>query len=321
MMTGNFINYVANNGFASNLLYHGPKVTDKISTKINFVSETGKSSYGFKIAYSAGDNFIFLEENIKYERNHSQRAFEKHLADGGYKESKLKEVSYNNKTAQVIRKFLSNIRVFHFHDTSKTAYIHQASPISSNSYLLSDGGNLASVLYDLSLHYPKYYQKIVDIIKMVAPFFDDFILNPQGDYVKLKFKEINSDLEQDSYKLSDGTIRFIALITLLSLPHEKRPKIIIIDEPELGLHPVAIDLLSEAIRKSARHTQIFITTQSERLINNFEPENIITINRKKDENNRYYSDFKKLDKKSLENWIDEYSLSDLWNSNIIGAKP
>ncbi len=321
MMTEAFGKYVAQNGFASSMLYHGQKVTKDIESKIIFKSPTAESSYHFRISHSIEDKFLFMGETIFYKRYDFNKPFKRDLADGGYKETKLKELSYSDKTAKYIKNLLSSIRVYHFHDTSRTSYIHQASPIEDNSSLKSDGGNLAPFLYRIREDSPRYYSRIVDYIRLVAPFFDDFILNPIGDSIQLKFKEKNSDLEMGSFRLSDGTIRFIAMTTLLLQPKSSIPKVIIIDEPELGLHPLAIDILSEMINIASKNSQIFITTQSERLIDYFEPKNIIVVDRKGDMEGRFYSDFKRLDNEELKEWIVEYKLSDIWNSNIIGGRP
>lgn len=321
MMRDAFSNYVSSNGFASSMLYHGQKVTRDIEADIKFHSDTGESDYRFRVSHTVGDNFLFMEETILYHKKGHETSYELPLSDGGYRETKLKDLYHTNQTVRYTKDLLSNIRVFHFHDTSKTAYIRQARPLESNSELMSDGGNLAPFLYRLSENQPKYYDRIISFIKMVAPFFDNFILKPYGDSIQLKFKELNSDLELGSFRLSDGTIRFICLATLLLQPKKTLPKIIIIDEPELGLHPVAIDILAEMLNIASTNAQIFITTQSERFINSFEPKNIIVIDRKKDENSRYYSSFQKLNRENLSEWLEEYKISDMWNSNIIGGRP
>jgi len=321
MMTNAFGKYVSENGFASSMLYHGHRVTDTINADIQFSSGTGTSNYGFRLSHVVGDIFLFMDEKIIYHGNGNAKPLEKHLNEGGYKESKLGELYHADKTAKYIKNLLAGIRVFHFHDTSKEAYIHQASPLEFNSKIKSDGGNLAAVLYMLKNEKSKYYERIVSYIKIVAPFFDDFVLEPINNSIQLRFKEINSELELGSFRLSDGTVRFICLATLLLQPKETMPKIIIIDEPELGLHPVAIDILAEMLNIASNSAQIFLTTQSERLINHFEPKNIIAIDRKKDINGRYYSAFNKLSEDSLKSWTDEYSISDMWDSNIIGGRP
>ncbi|NEW61189.1 AAA family ATPase [Sulfurovum sp. bin170] len=321
MMTDAFGQYVSENGFASSMLYHGQKVTNDITAELKFESRTGLSEYTFRVSHTFNDNLIFMGEEIKYTRKNSQKPFIKNLGDGGYKESKLRELYHKDMTAKYIKNLLASIRVFHFHDTSKTAYIHQARPLESNSTLMSDAGNLAPFLYRMRDENLKYYDRIISYIRQVAPFFDTFLLEAFRNSIQLKFKEKNSSLELGSFRLSDGTIRFIALTALLLQPKNTLPKIIIIDEPELGLHPMAIDILSEMINIASRNSQIFITTQSERLIDHFEPKNIIIMDRKQDANNRYYSDFKKLNNQELSEWTDEYKLSDIWNSNIIGGRP
>ena len=91
---------------------------------------------------------------------------------------------------------------------------------------------------------------------------------------------------------------------------------IIIDEPELGLHPVALRLLSEFIKRVSDKKQLILSSQSVELINNFEPENIIVVDRKNNE-----SVFKRLDGAELNIWLDKYSLGDIWKSNLIGGRP
>ncbi|EDN70232.1 conserved hypothetical protein [Beggiatoa sp. PS] len=218
---------------------------------------------------------------------------------------------------------LSSISIFHFHDTSKNSLIKQARAIEDNSYLKRDGSNLASFLYRLKDEYPKHYNKIKLIIKQIIPFFDDFVLNPnKNDYILLKYKEIGSDMEWGAFRLSDGVLRFMALATLLIQPKEKMSPIIMIDEPELGLHPVAIDKLASLLRSASRYSQIFIATQSERLLNHFEVGNIIVVSREKETgSSRYFSEFKKLNEEELKTWLAEYSLSQIWESNMIGGRP
>ena len=115
---------------------------------------------------------------------------------------------------------------------------------------------------------------------------------------------------------SDGTIRFIALVVLFMQPW--LPKVIIIDEPELGLHPVAIQKLAGLIRIAAqRGAQIIIATQSAELISNFEPEDVVTVNQLDGQ-----TQMQRLNRADLEQWLDEYTLGDLWKQNILkGGQP
>ena len=115
-------------------------------------------------------------------------------------------------------------------------------------------------------------------------------------------------------RLSDGTLRFICLTTALLQPDP--PSAIIIDEPELGLHPYAIEILAELIEATARKTQLIVSTQSPALLDYFEPKDIIIVNRKKGA-----SVFERLNKEDLSTWLKDYSLGDLWRKNIIAGGP
>jgi predicted ATPase len=323
MMADAFQNYIAENGFATTMLYFGPKITSQIEATIHLASQTGDWKYEFKLSHSVGDSFVFSEESLVHKNNQTPHKF---ILGGNHKETELNTIisEKNAKAliAQPILKILSGIKIFHFHDTSKNAFIKQARAVEDNSSLKSDGGNLASFLYRLKDEYPKHYHKIKLIIRQIAPFFDDFVLTPSKDYILLKYKEMGSDMEFGAFRLSDGTLRFMALATLLIQPKEEIPPIIIIDEPEFALHPVAIDKLASLLRSASKYSQIFIATQSERLLNHFEVDNIIVVSRKKERGaTRYFSEFKKLDEEELKTWLSEYSLAQIWESNVIGGNP
>ncbi len=150
---------------------------------------------------------------------------------------------------------------------------------------------------------------------MVTPFFDNFILRPnRNEKVRLRWRQKGSDYPLKPHHLSDGTLRFICLTTALLQPDP--PSTIIIDEPELGLHPYAIDILAELIEAASNRTQLIISTQSPALVDNFEPEDIIVVDRKKGA-----SVFTRLDKEELSSWLEDYSLGDLWRKNVIAGGP
>jgi len=150
----------------------------------------------------------------------------------------------------------------------------------------------------------------------MAPFIEDFVLEPDysGKNIRLGWKEYDKDFEFSADQLSDGTLRAIALTTLLLQPN--LPNLICIDEPELGLHPNAINVLADLLKKASTKAQIIVSTQSPALIDNFEMENIIVSDRINGS-----SQFRRLQEKEYENWLEEYSLSQLWESNLIGGKP
>lgn len=168
------------------------------------------------------------------------------------------------------------------------------------------------------LHTQKdYYERIVKTIQLVIPFFKDFVLRPDSinsDIIRLEWQDKYSDKTFTATALSDGSLRFICMATLL-LQHTL-PKLIILDEPELGLHPSAIVVLAGLLKKASTRSQVIVSTQSVNLVNEFEAENIIVA-----ETRNGASNFKRLDPEKLQDWLNEYSLGDIWEKNIIGGMP
>ena len=193
----------------------------------------------------------------------------------------------------------------------------QHSSIDDSVSLKGDAGNLASVLLELKNNYPKNYDQIVRTIRLSAPFFNDFVLEPTpARMVLLRYSEFGSDTVFGVHQLSDGTLRFMALITLLLQPSERMPSVIIIDEPELGLHPHAIETLLSVMRSVSQEHQIIFATQSTALIDRLEPEEVIVAER-----HEFETTFKRLDSVALGEWLEDYSLGELWDKNVIGGRP
>jgi len=187
--------------------------------------------------------------------------------------------------------------------------------IDDSEYLRFDAANIAPFLYDLKNNEQKVYEQIVDSIRLVTPFFNDFILKPnKNEKVRLRWRQKGSDYPLKPYHLSDGTLRFICLTTALLQP--RPPSTIIIDEPELGLHPYAIEVLAELIQATSKRTQLIISTQSPALVDYFEPEDIVVVNRKNGA-----SVFERLNRGELASWLEDYSLGDLWRKNIVTGGP
>lgn len=173
------------------------------------------------------------------------------------------------------------------------------------------GENIASILYNIRNEHPKVYNRILKTIQNIAPNFLDFVLQPnETGFLKLFWQNKDSQYNYGVNDLSDGTIRFIALVVLFMQPN--LPETIVLDEPELGLHPQAIGILAGLIQSASRSSQIIIATQSADLINNFTPEEIIAVNQKKG-----CSIFQRLDTENLDIWLQEYSLGELWQRNIL----
>ena len=212
-----------------------------------------------------------------------------------------------------------DVRIFHLNDTGPSSPLTTTANLDDNRFLRSDGSNLAAYLYFLKVRHPSEYRLILRTVQLVAPFLDDFLLEPRNvapDFIRLEWRHKNSDQYFDVSSLSDGTLRFIVLATLMLQPAELRPSIILIDEPELGLHPHAITLLASLIKQAAVDTQVIVSTQSPRLVDHFEPEDILVAERVNGA-----TTLRRLEREPLKAWLEDYSLGELWEKNEFGGRP
>lgn len=307
--------YVSENGGADGFLFNGPKITPSIQAHFCF----GKNEYKFELASSVNGKFIFQEEAEKYELG-SWRM----ISSGGDSESRLHQKKLQPgwkadlNVSHYVFEALSNWTVYHFHDTSNASGMRRSEIIEDNAYLRPTASNIAPFLLQLKNRYEKAYKDILESIRLVAPFFDAFRLFPfkEGtrEKVKLDWKQKGSDFPMQPYHLSDGTMRFICLATALLQPNP--PSTILIDEPELGLHPYAIEILAALIKATSHKTQVIISTQSPPLVDCFEPEDIIVVNRKDGK-----SIFERLNKSDLSKWLEDCSLGELWRKDVLKGGP
>lgn len=292
-----------------NLLYYGRKQTKVIKGHLGF----GDNAYSFELEPDeAGGLFISEESSIYYPAANNTSFWQNSI-----QESKIK--NSNTIRDQFLREHLESYKIYHFHDTSSAAPLRSPSNINDNRALKEGGGNLAAYLYLLSERFPKNFKRIEKTIQSVAPFFERFDLAPDRlDETRIKLvwsERENPDTYFDASHLSDGSLRFIALVTLLLQP--TLPKVIIIDEPELGLHPVAVSKLAGLIKSaSQKDCQIIVSTQSVNLLNFFEPEDIVTVDKIKNQ-----SSFNRLDASTLETWLADYTLGELWTKSVIKGQP
>jgi len=293
----------------NSLFYNGRKITDEISIEVYF----NNNFYGFNLIPTDDNRIIFRREYYGYNDFKS-------IVASGHDESKW-ENGVPNGIDQYVRPILAkqNWRVYHFHDTGRSAKVKQEHNISNNKVLMFDASNLAAFLYRLKLNYEQSYQEIVRTIQLIAPYFDDFVLEPQEgneEQIILKWQQQGCEDIFNASQLSDGTLRFICLTTLLLQPHELQPATIIVDEPELGLHPYAITIFSEMVKQLSDEKQIIISTQSVELLNEFDVDDVIVVDRS--ENG---SVFNRLNAEDLEMWLEnDYALGDLWKKNILGGR-
>lgn len=327
-LTGELQKYVAEHGFASSFLHYGSKQTPSLSANLTFSDEHSKDEYFFRLTHAAGDVLIYTEETLSIlQDNEKFKNPFKITMDVGRKESQLMEQSMPGKPyknmVQFVLTLLKGCQYFQFHDTSSRSEIKQHTHIANNRILRSDAGNLAAFLYGIKIKKDgkPYYDRIIRYIQQVFPQFEDFVMLPtvqNEHYINLDWKEKGNDNIFGAHQLSDGTLRFMALATLLLQPTDTLPPIIVLDEPELGLHPSAIDILAGMIKAASSNAQIVVATQSPRLIDEFSADKIVVVERN---NFDKCSTFKKLNCEELKDWLDNYSTSELWDKNVIGGRP
>jgi len=305
--------YIEDGGGSDDFLYNGPKVTNNIDAELHF----GMNGYKFTLSPSTDETFIINGESTLYTGGNSKWWS---LGSGHIKPVLLTEKDgkglYGKKSiSYYIYESITSWKIYHFHDSSKTAPMRRSESIYDYSYLRFDGSNIAPFLLHLKESNQSSYFDIIESIRLVTPFFDDFILKPnKAEKVRLLWNQKGSDYPLKPNHLSDGTIRFICLATALLQP--QLPSTIILDEPELGLHPFAIEILAELIKATSKKTQVIVSTQSPALVDCFDVENIIVVNRKNG-----FSHFERLSKADYTSWIEDYSLGELWRKNIILGGP
>jgi predicted ATPase len=309
--------YVGLQGGANRLLHFGAKVTPQLSAELDLTSDEGINRYHIRLAHAAGDVLVFLEESVEFVRNDLSSPRRSSLGPGHFESLLGRAASDGDKRAQFVKWQLDRWKHFHFHDTSSTAAIRQPCELRQNRYLRSDGGNLAAYLYALRQTNPQEFGLIRDTVRRVAPFFDDFVLRPDRlnlNTIRLEWTERGASETFDAFYLSDGTLRFIALATLLLQP--ELPLLIVIDEPELGLHPFAITLLASMMKAAATRAQLVVSTQSVALVDELDPKEVVVVERREGA-----SEFGRLDPAELEGWLADYGLGEIWQKNLIGGRP
>jgi len=300
--------YVQEQGGPDALLFGTRKRTQSIELEF-YVAKNG-----YRISLQpSGDRLIFTREETWFSGDFVAQP---HSLGSGHTEARLPDSE--DSFAPYVKTAIASWRVYHFHDTSSLAPARQPQSLRDNLRLKPDAGNIAPFLRHLRERFTDNYRQIVETVRMVAPFFGDFVYRTDpGERVDLEwFEAQDSDTPRSPGQLSDGTLRFICLATLLLQPTRLQPDTILIDEPELGLHPFAIAVLAGLLRQASEAKQLIVATQSVELVNELSPENIIVTGREDGA-----SAFQRLETERLGEWLQDYALGELWKMNILGGRP
>lgn len=306
--------YVQTQGGPDALLYFSRRATSLMHARFDFAGEGG---YDFALVPTNDNRLIFQSELVWHPPTGRGNGRPTIMPLGtGHAESEIKNSEKH--LSEYVRPTIGSWRVYHFHDTSDTARVKQVHATNDTLRLKVDGANLAAYLRMLRNKHEAHYRMIVDTVRLVAPFFGDFVhRDDDASTIELEWTEkSNPDTPFKAHMLSDGTLRFICLSTLLLQPWSLMPSTILIDEPELGLHPFAINVLADLLKRAAERKQLIVSTQSVELLNCFEPSDVVVVDRKDNA-----STFTRLDADRLNDWLADYTLGELWKQNVIGGRP
>jgi predicted ATPase len=311
--------FVTLRGGATFLMHYGPRQTPAIEVALEFRSDQGQNAYQARLGYGADESLLFLDERAGFRREQEQ-PWQWHSMGAGHRESRLKEEAEKHATPRTAHWLLRRLNFYHFHDTSRRSALRTLSEAEDDRYLRSDGGNLAAFLLALRDSSDQdsraAWNRIQGLVRRVAPFVRELQPTAVGSRgVRLDWVDDRGETFGPAH-LSDGTLRAIALVTALGQPAEMLPILSCIDEPELGMHPAALALLCGLIKSVAAKRQVIVSTQSPALLDEFAPEDVVVAERRDGA-----TDLRRLDPQALASWLDDYSLSELYDKNVLGGRP
>ena len=318
--------FVSKQGGADDQLYSGNDTTPRLDAEITIRTATGRNDYRFSLAYAHPDKLIFTEEAFRYTRDdHGGDAEWIHLGSG-HREARIVEAGQSDgasqaappqaATARTITYLLRNCAAYQFHNTGATSNFKKTWDAEEYAFMRTDGGNLPAILHRLEQQDVRRYEFICRQIRRVLPGFDGFRIEAQYGKVALRWRSSHSDKTYGAHLTSDGSLRFFALTTLLNLPVEMLPGVVLLDEPELGLHPKAIALVGDMIRALAGSCQVIVATQSPLLVDAFGVGEVFVLDL---DGGRTKLRIPPPDQ--LQTWLNEFSVGELWQKNLLGGRP
>ncbi len=316
--------FVARQGGADDQLFRGRRVTPLIEATVSIQTEAGRDDYQFGLVWSQGDRFIFTEEAVRFAGIEHETARPWLGLGSAHAEALIREAAHgagieamSGPSARAILDLFANCAVYQFHDTSDASRFKQRWDIEDCARLRSDGGNLAAILLRLEREDVQRYDWTCRQIGRILPVFDRFDITDDYGKALLRWKPKESDKTIGAHLTSDGSLRFFALVTLLNLPPQMLPDVLLLDEPELGLHPAAVGLIGQMILDVGREHQVIVATQSPALVDVFDLDQVIVMDLEDGQTKA-----RKLDSAEYQQWLaDDYTPSELWNMNLLGGRP
>ena len=319
----NLQEFIQRHGGADDQLFGGSVVSPQMSAELTIRTESGRNDYKFRLAHAHPDRFLFTEEKFRYNSASIETEAPWQPLDSGQTEAEIVEAAQSDKylsinpdTARVVVRLLRGCSVFQFHDTSDTSNFKLRWDAEDNNFLRTNGGNLAAVLLRLEREDLRRYETICRHISRVLPTFDRFDIEESFGKVLLRWKAKWTDKTFGAHLTSDGSLRFFALTTLLNLPPEMLPDVLLLDEPELGLHPAAIGLIGDMIKSLSTERQVIVATQSPLLVDAFDIGEIAVLELRDGR-----TEVRRPSESDYQHWLDEYTTGELWQKNLLGGQP
>ena len=320
------VEFVALQGGADDQLHGGSETTQRLNAEIAILTKEGRNDYRFALTHAHPDRLLFTDEAFRFNRSIlDSEAPWQHL-DSGHREASIVEVaqsSYtaqssevNQRTARTVTHLLRNCDVYQFHNTAATSNFMKKWDSGDHTRMRSDGGNLPAILCRLEQEDLHRYERICRYVQRVLPGFDNFQIEEQHGKVTLRWRSKCSDKTYGAHLTSDGSLRFFALVTLLNLPAEMLPDMLLLDEPELGLHPKAIALIGDMIQSLAQSRQVIVATQSPLLVDTFRLEQVFVLEIEEGRTRLHRRDVE-----TLRGWLEDFSVGELWQKNLLGGRP
>ena len=315
--------FVQRQGGANDQLCDGSEISPRMEAEVTMRTEQGTNDYRFALAHAHPDRLMFTDEAFRFSHGGLDTIADWQHLGSGHTEAQIVEAAQspdflgvNQTTARVIVNLLRSCSVYQFHDTSDDSNFKRAWDAEDNNYLRSHGGNLASVLLRLEREDIRRFETICRHIGRVLPVFDRFEVEESYGRVLLRWKARWMDKNFGAHMTSDGSLRFFALATLLNLPGEMLPNVILLDEPELGLHPSAITLVGDMIKALSAERQVIVATQSPLLVDAFSLDEIVVL-----ELRRNHTEARQLASVEYARWLKDYTTGELWQKNLLGGRP
>ena len=316
--------FVSREGGADDQLHGGSDTTPRLDAEIAIRTKTGRNDYRFSLVYAHPDQLLFSDEAYRCSRDDFESEAVWNLLGAGHRESQIVSagqgydggLAASRKTALTVTSLVRNCAAYQFHNAGSASNFKKAWDAGDHAYLRTDGGNLAAILYWLEHEDLDRYELICHHIRRVLPGFDCFQIEEQYGRVALRWRSRLSDQTYGAHLTSDSSLRFFALATLLNLPGEMLPGVMVLDEPGLGLHPKAVTLVADMIRAIGEDREVILATQSPLLVDAFDLDEVFVLELRDGR-----TELTSPNSEQLQTWLDEFSVGELWQKNLLGGRP